>query len=120
MIKIMAEKAQAAKKRLLKEDGKKDGQEAAADSDEEDEGPFDREELESDVKKYETFWSEFGKALKLGVCSTLSSATSMSRCHHVRPISILGAVEAAVMESVLFAGAFKQLWCIVWRDCAGA
>lgn len=86
MIKMVAEKAQASRKRLRKEDGKKDGQEAAADGDDADEAPFDREELESDVKKYDTLWSEFGKALKLGTCSTLHSATSMSRGHHVHPL----------------------------------
>lgn len=67
MIKSVAEKAQAARKRLLKEDSKGDGAEAAAaDADDDDEAPFDREVLEADAKKYETLWTEFGKALKLG------------------------------------------------------
>lgn len=65
MIKMVADKAQAARKRIMREDGNKDGEEAPAED--EDEAPFDREVLEADVKKYETLWGEFGKALKLGV-----------------------------------------------------
>ena len=56
MMKSMAEAEASARKTLAAGD---------ADADE----AVDKESLEKDVKKYESFWNEFGKALKLGTCS---------------------------------------------------
>lgn len=83
MIKLVAEKAQAARKRILREDGKKDGEEPPADAGDEDEAPFDREALEEDAKKYETLWTEFGKALKLGAQLPAMGACAVHATHPV-------------------------------------
>ena len=74
MIKNLSAAAAKAKKRIVKEDGTdKDTPVATAGGDDEDDesdsAPFDREAAEADVQKYETLWTEFGRALKLGARS---------------------------------------------------
>jgi hypothetical protein len=77
MIKKLAVAATQAAKRIRIEDG----QETASKEDVEDDKddvPFDREALEAEKAKYESFWNQFGKALKLGV------SRGSTRCLHGR------------------------------------
>lgn len=72
MLKKLADASAKAKRRIAKHDGDDDAAAAAEsddESDDESDAPFDREALQKDIDKYETVWTEFGRALKLGAPS---------------------------------------------------
>lgn len=109
LLKKLAGDAVKAAERLRKEDGDETPSASDDDDDEDEEAePFDREALEATVEKYDNFWAEFGRALKLGAPPVapllhLSSAPHVLGRRHVACLSQhRGQPESALLSSSLW------------------